>query len=84
MIRRLTVPKSTHELLVQAMMDYYNTQERFEAKGFDETGRKARVILSDIRKLATERRNEIQAKRKALKAEKRSNKAQNQNLDTDD
>jgi len=81
MIRRLTVPKSTHELLVQAMMDYYNTQERFEAKGFDETGRKARVILSDIRKLATERRNEIQAKRKALKAIKKENKTQNQNQD---
>ena len=75
------MPKSTHELLVQAMMDYYNTQERFEAKGFDETGRKARVILSDIRKLATERRNEIQAKRKALKAIKKENKTQNQNQD---
>ena len=66
------------------MMDYYNAQERFEAKGFDETGRKARVILSDIRKLATERRNEIQAKRKALKAQKRENKAQNQNRDIED
>jgi phosphomevalonate kinase len=77
------MPKSTHELLVQAMMDYYNTQERFEAKGFDETGRKARVILSDIRKLATERRNEIQAKRKALKAVKKATKGQNQNLDTE-
>ena len=75
------MPESTHELLVQAMMDYYNAQERFEAKGFDETGRKARVILSDIRQLATERRNEIQAKRKALKAEKRQNKAENQNQD---
>ena len=78
------MPKTTHELLVQAMMDYYNAQERFEAKGFDETGRKARVILSDIRNLATTRRNEIQAKRKALKEEKRAKKAQNQNQDTDD
>jgi hypothetical protein len=77
------VNKTTHELLVQAMMDYYNTQERFEAKGFDETGRKARSILSDIRKLATQRRNEIQAKRKKLKAEKRAIKAQNQNSDTE-
>ncbi len=56
------MPRTTHELLVQAMMDYYNTQTRFEAKGFDETGRKARSILSDIRKLATERRNEIHGK----------------------
>lgn len=77
------MPKSTHELLIQAMMDYYNTQERFEAKGFDETGRKARSILSDIRKLATERRNEIQAKRKSLKETKRTQKAQNQIQDTE-
>ena len=75
------MPKTTHELLVQAMMDYYNTQERFEAKGFDETGRKARAILSDIRKLATERRNEIQAKRKALKVIKKANKQESQNQD---
>jgi len=68
--------KTTHELLVQAMMDYYNAQERFEAKGFDETGRKARVILSDIRRLATTRRNEIQEKRKKLKEEKRGRKKQ--------
>lgn len=76
------MPKTTHELLVQAMMDYYNAQERFEAKGFDETGRKARVILSDIRNLATTRRNEIQAKRKLLKEQKRAQKAQNQNQDS--
>ena len=47
-----------------------------EAKGFDETGRKARVILSDIRRLATTRRNEIQEKRKKLKEEKRGRKEQ--------
>jgi len=69
--------KSTHELLVQAVMDYYNAQERFEVKGFDETGRKARVILSDIRRLATIRRKEIQEKRKKIKAQKR----ENQNLE---
>jgi|TARA_R110000803_G_scaffold53702_6_gene110095 vacuolar-type H+-ATPase subunit C/Vma6 len=78
------MPRTTHELLVQAMMDYYNTQTRFEAKGFDETGRKARSILSDIRKLATERRNEIQAKRKALKVIKKANKQESQNQDTQD
>ena len=61
---------------MQAVMDYYNTQARFEEKGFDETGRKARVILSDIRKLATTRRNEIQAKRKQKQAEKKLKKAQ--------
>jgi len=71
--------KTTHELLMQAVMDYYNTQAKFEEKGFDETGRKARVILSHIRNLATTRRNEIQAKRKTLKAEKKAKKAQANN-----
>jgi len=61
-------------------MDYYNTQEKFEEKGFDDTGRKARAILSDIRRLATTRRDEIQAKRKHLKEikkAKKQDKAQN-------
>ena len=71
--------KTTHELLMQAVMDYYNTQAKFEEKGFDETGRKARVILSDIRNLATTRRNEIQAKRKKRQAEKKAKKAQANN-----
>jgi len=71
--------KTTHELLMQAVMDYYNTQAKFEEKGFDETGRKARVILSDIRNLATTRRNEIQAKRKSRQAEKKAKKAQANN-----
>jgi hypothetical protein len=68
--------KTTHELLVQAVMDYYNAQERFEVKGFDETGRKARVILSDIRRLATVRRHEIQEKRKLNKEKKRGQQEQ--------
>jgi len=57
-------------------MDYYNAQERFEVKGFDETGRKARVILSDIRRLATVRRHEIQEKRKLNKEKKRGQQEQ--------
>jgi len=68
------MPKTTHELLVQAMMDYYNNNERFEAKNFDETGRKARAILSDIRRLCTQRRYEIQEKRKQNKEAKAATK----------
>jgi len=67
--------KTTHELLVQAVMDYYNMNERFEAKGFDENGRKVRSILSDIRRLCTQRRAEVQDRRKELKEEKQHNKA---------
>ena len=29
-----------YELLTQAIMDYYNANERWEPKNFDETGRK--------------------------------------------
>ena len=70
---------TTHELLIQAIMDYYNMNERWEAKGFDENGRKVRSILSDIRRLCTQRRNEVQDRRKDLKAKKK----QNQNQDTE-
>jgi hypothetical protein len=71
---------TTHEVLIQAIMDYYNTNERWEAKGFDENGRKLRSILSDIRKLCTQRRYEIQDRRKNLKAKKKAI----QNQDTQD
>ena len=74
------MPKpTTHELLVQAIMDYYNMNERWEAKGFDENGRKVRSILSDIRRLCTQRRYEVQDKRKDLKAKKKAT----QNQDTE-
>jgi len=68
--------KTTHELLVQAVMDYYNANERWEAKGFDETGRKVRSILSDIRRLCTTRRVEVQDRRKNLKAIKKQSQNQ--------
>ena len=70
---------STHDLLVQAIMDYYNMNERFEAKGFDENGRKVRSILSDIRRLCTQRRVEVQDKRKQLKANKQAQKQDQEN-----
>ncbi len=75
MIQRCQVPKNptTHELLIQAIMDYYNANERWESKNFDETGRKVRVILSDIRRLCSTRRVEVQDLRKKLKEEKKQN-----------
>jgi uncharacterized protein YggL (DUF469 family) len=55
--------KDTHDLLIETMMEYCKCQDRFEHKGSDEAGVKARVALNDIRKLCIQRRDEIQKKR---------------------
>jgi hypothetical protein len=61
----MTDDKNTHDLLIEAMMEYCKYQDRFERKGSDEAGVKARVALNDIRKLCIQRRDEIQKKRQA-------------------
>jgi hypothetical protein len=52
-----------HDKIIQLMMEYCKWQDRFEHKGSDEAGIKARNALSAIRDLAYQRRKEIQAKR---------------------
>jgi uncharacterized protein YggL (DUF469 family) len=59
----MTDEKDVHDLLIEYMMEYFKYHDRFEHKGSDEAGVKARVALNDIRKLCIERREEIQAKR---------------------
>lgn len=49
-------------------MEYIKWQERFEYKGSDEAGIKARYWLSEIRNEASTRRVEIQEKRAQRKA----------------
>jgi len=53
----------THELIIKACQDYFKWQDRFEHKGSDEAGIKARNALAEIRKLCFKRRQEIQEKR---------------------
>jgi hypothetical protein len=55
--------KDTHDLLIESMMEYCKYQDRFENKGGDEAGVKARVALNNIKKLCIQRRDEIQNKR---------------------
>jgi hypothetical protein len=54
----------SHDKMIEAFQEYFKWQERFEYRGSDEAGIKARHWLSEIRRQASIRREEIQAKRK--------------------
>ena len=53
----------SHDKMIQAFQEYFKWQDRFEYKGSDEAGIKARFWLSEIRNEASKRRVEIQTKR---------------------
>jgi hypothetical protein len=57
----------SHDRMIQAFQEYFKWQERFEYKGSDEAGIKARYWLSEIRNEASNRRVEIQEKRQQRK-----------------
>jgi hypothetical protein len=56
-----------HDKMIAAFQEYFKWQERFEYKGSDEAGIKARYWLSEIRNEASTRRIEIQEKREERK-----------------
>jgi len=58
----------SHDKMIAAFQEYFKWQDRFEYKGSDEAGIKARYWLSEIRNEASTRRVEIQAKRDERKA----------------
>ena len=58
----------THELIIKACQDYFKWQDRFEHKGSDEAGIKARNALGEVRRLCLQRRKEIQEKREQRRA----------------
>ena len=53
----------SHDKMIEAFQEYFKWQDRFEWRGSEEAGIKARYWLSEIRNFASERRKEIQAKR---------------------
>jgi len=57
----------SHDKMIAAFQEYFKWQDRFEYKGSDEAGIKARYWLSEIRNEASTRRIEIQAKREERK-----------------
>lgn len=58
----------SHDNLIKSLQEYVKWQDKFEYKGSDEAGIKARYWLSEIKKYATQRRQEIMSKREQLKA----------------
>ena len=52
-----------HDRMIKAFQEYFKWQDRFEYRGSDEAGIKARYWLSEIRNEASIRRVEIQTKR---------------------
>ena len=57
-----------HDRMINAFQQYFKWQDRFEYKGSDEAGLKARYWLSQIRNEASIRRVEIQESRQKRKA----------------
>jgi hypothetical protein len=57
----------SHDKMIHAFQEYFKWQDRFEYKGSDEAGIKARYWLSEIRNEASKRRIEIQDKREERK-----------------
>lgn len=57
----------SHDRMIAAFQEYFKWQDRFEYRGSDEAGIKARYWLSEIRNEASKRRVEIQEKRQDRK-----------------
>lgn len=57
----------SHDKLFEAFQEYCKAQNKFEGCNVDEAGLKARFWLSEIRRLARTRRQEIMEKRDTLK-----------------
>lgn len=57
----------SHDKMIEAFQQYFKWQDRFEYRGSDEAGIKARFWLSEIRNEASTRRVEIQEKREQRK-----------------
>jgi hypothetical protein len=57
----------SHDKMIRAFQEYFKWQDRFENRGSDEAGIKARNALHEIRKLAMTRRQEIMDKRRERK-----------------
>ena len=57
----------SHDKMIAAFQEYFKWQDRFEYRGSDEAGIKARYWLSEIRNEASKRRVEIQDKREVRK-----------------
>jgi len=70
----------SHDQMIQAFQEYFKWQERFEYRGSDEAGIKARFWLAEIRRQAMLRRKEIQAKREQRKTSRKGTRGKPLNI----
>jgi hypothetical protein len=61
----------THDELMQAYQEYFKWAQKFTYSSSDAAGIKARYWLSEIRRLASDRRTEIQLMRQDRKESKK-------------
>jgi hypothetical protein len=61
----------THDELIQAYQEYFKWAQKFTYGSSDAAGIKARYWLSEIRRLASDRRTEIQLVRQERKESKK-------------
>ena len=61
----------THDELIQAYQEYFKWAQKFTYSTSDAAGIKARYWLSEIRRLASDRRTEIQLVRQERKESKK-------------
>jgi len=70
----MEIDKDPHERMIHAFQEYFKWQTKFQYKGSDEAGIKARYWLNEIRDAVNDRKKEIQvirAQRKAARNEQR-------------
>lgn len=71
-----------HEKMIRAFMEYFKHNDNFMRKGAFEPSVKARNALSDIRRYATERREEIMVKRTQRQEQVKAKKDQKRDQGT--
>ena len=76
-IRKVTVERDLHDQLMIELIKYFEANELWESKGWDNKGVEARNALGAMRIIARKRRMEIQEKRK--QRPKKSDKKKGEN-----
>jgi hypothetical protein len=70
------IEDDTHDKLLKHFIEYSRWSERFEIYGYNESAIRARESLLEVGRLIKKRRDEIQAKRKAIIKARKIQKSQ--------
>jgi hypothetical protein len=76
--------EETHDELLRAFRQYFEANQRWVNQGTRRAGMDARYWLSEIRRICSQRRDNIMEWRKWLNEETQAKKAQNQGKESTD